>query len=99
VIKTILQTRGVSEDEKVKRTRGFVDAFKIIRERNGYRGFFRGVLPRLMTHVPSTAICWTTYEFIKMCLLQERNANNLLQESNTKKALEKKGISLSVNRN
>lgn len=34
----------------------------------GVGGFFRGALPRLLVHMPSVAISWTTYETVKVWL-------------------------------
>lgn len=34
----------------------------------GLAGFFRGVQARVMHQMPSTAICWSTYEFFKYLL-------------------------------
>jgi solute carrier family 25 iron transporter 28/37 len=36
----------------------------------GYRGFFRGMVPRLLSHTPAAAISWTTYESAKHYLLK-----------------------------
>jgi solute carrier family 25 iron transporter 28/37 len=36
----------------------------------GYRGFFRGMVPRLLSHTPAAAISWTTYETAKHYLLK-----------------------------
>jgi solute carrier family 25 iron transporter 28/37 len=36
----------------------------------GVRGFFRGMVPRLLSHTPAAAISWTTYETAKHYLLQ-----------------------------
>ena len=68
VIKTLLQTRGLSNDVQVKGLHGFREGCYMIYERYGWRGFYRGWIPRVLTHMPSTAICWTTYEFMKMWL-------------------------------
>ena len=58
VIKTLLQTRGTAEDIKIRSARGLLEAASIIKNTNGYRGFFRGWRPRIITAMPSTAICW-----------------------------------------
>ena len=34
----------------------------------GARGFLRGATARMSAHAPSVAICWTTYESIKLVL-------------------------------
>lgn len=63
VAKTLLQTRGSSEDPRIRNARGMADALKIIVERDGVRGLRRGMLPRVLTVAPSTAISWLSYEF------------------------------------
>lgn len=63
VAKTLLQTRGRSEDAEIRRARGMLDAFRIIWQRDGLRGFARGLSPRVLTFMPSNALCWLSYEF------------------------------------
>ena len=58
VIKTLLQTRGLSQQEEVRNVRGLVNAASIIKRQFGWSGFFRGWRPRIITTMPSTAICW-----------------------------------------
>jgi hypothetical protein len=58
VIKTLLQTRGSAADTELRNVRGLWHAAVIIRKRDGWRGFFRGLKPRIVTTMPSTAICW-----------------------------------------
>lgn len=65
VIKTLLQTRGTSTDAEIRNARGLVAAASIINRRDGLRGFFRGMKPRIITTMPSTAICWSAYEMAK----------------------------------
>ncbi|KAG8683892.1 Fe(2+) transporter [Ceratobasidium sp. 395] len=65
VAKTLLQTRGSSNDSQIRNARGMRDAFRIIYERNGLRGFSRGLTPRVVTFMPSNALCWLCYEFFK----------------------------------
>lgn len=50
------------------RYKGIVDAARQIHAAEGYAGFFRGVVPRLLVHTPSVAISWTTYETVKELL-------------------------------
>ncbi|KAI5793890.1 mitochondrial carrier domain-containing protein [Peziza echinospora] len=71
VIKTLLQTRGTSTDAGIRNCDGLWNAAKLIRERNGYAGFFRGIRPRIVTTMPSTAICWTSYEMAKYYLYRD----------------------------
>ncbi|KAK4685106.1 hypothetical protein P7C73_g5053, partial [Tremellales sp. Uapishka_1] len=63
VAKTLLQTRGSSTDARIREARGMAEALRIIRERDGLRGLRRGMLPRVLTVAPSTAISWMSYEF------------------------------------
>jgi asparaginyl-tRNA synthetase len=58
VIKTLLQTRGSATDPELRNVRGLWHAATLIRKRNGWRGFLRGLNPRIVTTMPSTAICW-----------------------------------------
>ena len=63
VAKTILQTRGTSTDPEIRHVRGMFDAFRIIWARDGMKGFARGLTPRVLTFMPSNALCWLSYEF------------------------------------
>ncbi|CAG8648035.1 10291_t:CDS:2 [Paraglomus occultum] len=65
VAKTLLQTRGTSNDLRVRNCSGLFDAFRIIYENQGLKGFIRGIRPRVLSHMPSTAICWSVYEYFK----------------------------------
>ena len=65
VIKTILQTRGTSSDPQVRNVNSFLGGCQLLYQREGLRGFFKGVRPRVVTTMPSTAICWSAYEFSK----------------------------------
>lgn len=40
----------------------------IYREEGFFRGFFRGVTPRILFNSPSCAISWASYELMKHCL-------------------------------
>ena len=65
VIKTLLQTRGAVQDAEIRNARGLLEAAAIIKRRDGYAGFFKGLRPRMITTMPSTAICWSAYELAK----------------------------------
>ena len=58
VIKTLLQTRGTTQDKELRYVKGIYEAASIINRQQGLPGFFRGLQPRIYTAVPSTAICW-----------------------------------------
>jgi solute carrier family 25 iron transporter 28/37 len=68
VIKTLLQTRGSSNDLQIRNATGFKEAAGIIYDRHGVKGFFRGFRPRVLTNMPSTAISWSVYEYFKWFL-------------------------------
>jgi len=68
VAKTILQTRGTSHDKEIRNVRGMADAFRIIWQRDGMKGFARGLSPRVLTFMPSNALCWLSYEFFKAAI-------------------------------
>ncbi|ESK96409.1 mitochondrial rna splicing protein [Moniliophthora roreri MCA 2997] len=68
VAKTMLQTRGTSHDTEIRNVSGMKEAFSIIWRRDGLKGFARGLTPRVMTTMPSTALCWLSYEFFKAAI-------------------------------
>ncbi|KAJ3550376.1 hypothetical protein NMY22_g533 [Coprinellus aureogranulatus] len=68
VAKTMLQTRGSATDPEIRNVRGISDAMKIIYKREGLKGFARGLTPRVLTIMPSTALCWLSYEFFKAAI-------------------------------
>lgn len=57
VCKTLLQTRGLSSEAQIRNARGLSDAFRIIYQRQGLMGFSRGMTPRILTNMPSNALC------------------------------------------
>ncbi|KAH0836646.1 mitochondrial carrier domain-containing protein [Lanmaoa asiatica] len=68
VAKTLLQTRGTSQDPEIRKLGGMMDAFRVIWKRDGMKGFGRGISPRVLTHMPSNALCWLSYEFFKVAI-------------------------------
>lgn len=75
VIKTLLQTRGAASDAEIRGARGLLDAARIIKARDGWHGFFRGLRPRIVTTMPSTAICWSAYEMAKAYFIAQNEAS------------------------
>ena len=71
VIKTLLQTRGSAQDLEIRHAKGLFAAARIIKQRDGYGGFFRGLRPRMITTMPSTAICWSAYELAKAYFIRK----------------------------
>ena len=58
VVKTLLQTRGLAANEEVRSAKGLINAAAIIKRQFGWGGFLRGARPRIISTMPSTAICW-----------------------------------------
>lgn len=75
VIKTLLQTRGSANDAEIRNAKGLFEAASIINRRDGMAGFFRGLRPRVITTVPSTAICWSAYELAKFSLSTKQESS------------------------
>lgn len=73
VAKTLLNTQERCPGAKAARpggeaqpvTRGLVAAFNTIYGLTGWRGFVRGMRPRVLFTMPGTAISWSVYEFFK----------------------------------
>ncbi|KAJ3262093.1 Fe(2+) transporter [Boothiomyces macroporosus] len=59
VAKTALQTRGLATG-RFRNVTGLLDSFKLIYQRDGMAGFARGTQARMLSHIPSTAVAWTT---------------------------------------
>lgn len=74
VVKTLLQTRGSNSDPRIRNASGLMEAVHIIKERYGYRGFFRGFKPRVLTNMPSAAISWSVYEYFKWFISSNNNS-------------------------
>lgn len=74
VCKTLLQTRGLSSEAQIRNARGLADAFRIIYQRQGLMGFTRGLTPRVLTNVPSNALCCEFSAFISPRRSQLPNA-------------------------
>ena len=66
VVKTVLQTKGGGST--TARLNSFVDGVKFIYNSGGLAGFARGMRPRIVANMPSTAISWTSYEMAKFYL-------------------------------
>ncbi|OTA95969.1 hypothetical protein M434DRAFT_160280 [Hypoxylon sp. CO27-5] len=76
VIKTMLQTRGTATDPELRSVNGFVAGCRLMYRREGLRGFFKGVRPRVVTTMPSTAICWSAYEASKAYFIRANSTSS-----------------------
>ncbi|CAA9999837.1 unnamed protein product [Nesidiocoris tenuis] len=79
VCKTLLNTQS---DSKII---GLTNAIKAVYKLGGPLGFFKGLTPRVLYQMPSTAICWSTYEFWKWFLLSKKEEE---PHSSDKKVME-----------
>jgi len=53
---------------QTNRPLGLWETVQQIRSQEGYRGFLKGLRPRIMTHAPAMGISWGTYETVKRFL-------------------------------
>lgn len=74
VVKTRLQTAGLTADglNKYGGAGGAVLPVlrQIVRE-EGMRALWQGLAPRVLFHIPAAAICWGTYESMKVLLAKQ----------------------------
>lgn len=85
VAKTLLNTHeqrlSVSREQRIT---GMLSALVKIYKVKGLSGYFRGITARVVYQVPSTAICWSVYEFFKHSLgLKEPNHSSAAEEPPT----------------
>ena len=72
VCKTLLNTQEHCARTSMSSVNGMMEAFKLVYEFQGLKGYFRGVQARILYQMPSTAISWSVYELFKY-LLSQRN--------------------------
>lgn len=73
VVKTLLNTqetatRAAAPPAAAAYVNSTLDAVRTIYARSGLPGFTRGLGARIVFQMPSTAVCWTVYEFFKHAL-------------------------------
>lgn len=64
------------EEGDVKYRNIFSTVKSIYREHGFFKGFFKGLTPRILSNSPSCAISWVTYEIVKQTLVEKYNSNN-----------------------
>lgn len=64
VCKTLLNTNPQGEGSGT----GLIHSIRTVYKLGGASGFFRGMTARVLYQMPSTAICWSMYEFFKYFL-------------------------------
>lgn len=70
VCKTLLNTQEANVLTRLQTNKvvGIVAAITTVKKMAGFRGFFKGLWPRVCYQIPSTAISWSCYEFFKYLL-------------------------------
>jgi solute carrier family 25 iron transporter 28/37 len=76
VIKTLLQTRGLAEDSEIRSAKGLFNAAAIIKRQFGWKGFLRGMRPRIISTMPSTAICWYVASALEIACSRPTNRSS-----------------------
>ena len=79
VCKTLLNTQEASvlSSRNKSEIKGMRTAFLTIYNMRGFRGYMQGVRARVIYQMPSTAICWSVYEFFKHNILKSPSENYL----------------------
>ncbi|XP_014779809.1 mitoferrin-1 [Octopus bimaculoides] len=73
VCKTLLNTQEHCARKHSPYISGLGTAFRTVYEYRGVRGYFRGVVARVIFQIPATAISWSVYEFFKFFISQKTN--------------------------
>ena len=68
VCKTVLNTQSHCVRSEVTYINGIVAAIRTVYQFQGISGFYRGLTARVLFQMPSTAISWSVYEFVKYSL-------------------------------
>lgn len=89
VAKTLINTqeRGAvnaiaNQGHKERLVTGMLDAVTTIYRLQGFRGYFQGIQARVLYQAPSCAICWSAYEFLKFCFMNEEGGERCEVETN-----------------
>ena len=69
----VCRKAGVCQDVTMKINVSSMDIVRQIYHREGIRGFFKGLRPRVMLHAPSVGISWATYETCKRFIIGRQN--------------------------
>lgn len=76
VCKTLLNTQEsyiVSEKNGIAIS-GMFNALRTIYDKQGIRGYFKGLQARVIFQIPATALSWSVYEFFKYSISKQRNS-------------------------
>lgn len=77
VCKTLINTqeKTLLTASKIRTVTGFFSAASVVYKCCGIRGYFQGMQARVLYSMPSTAISWSVYEFLKY-FINKRNLNS-----------------------
>lgn len=76
LIRTRLQSQGMPGNKQ--NYNGMWDCIMKIKEFEGYKGFYRGIVPNFMKTVPAISISYMVFENVKRILTEEGNLYNKL---------------------
>ncbi|XP_046360537.1 mitoferrin-2-like [Haliotis cracherodii] len=76
VCKTLLNTQEQCARTKISYVNGMAAAFRTVYEFQGITGYFRGIQPRVIYQMPSTAISWSVYEFFKFTISKKQREDS-----------------------
>ncbi|CAL8124586.1 unnamed protein product [Orchesella dallaii] len=78
VCKTLLNTQEATTLKTLGKSHisGMTYAIRTVYEIGGIRGFFQGMSARVLYQMPSTAICWSVYEFLKYVITKRESGRN-----------------------
>lgn len=65
LLNTLTQKKNLATNKQIH---GMLNAMYKIYKVKGVHGYFRGLSARIIYQAPSTAICWSVYEFFKYAL-------------------------------
>ena len=76
VCKTLINTQEHGATLWEGTITGFRKATRTVYKLQGVRGFFKGLVARVLFVAPGTAIAWTGYEFVKYVILGVKDSEN-----------------------
>ncbi|CAL8082385.1 unnamed protein product [Orchesella dallaii] len=88
VCKTLLNTQETTTLKTLGKPQitGMMYAIRTVYQIGGIRGYFQGMSARVLYQMPSTAICWSVYEFFKFFITKresEAESPNHLDDNNS----------------
>lgn len=83
VCKTLINTqeKQILQASKQRLVSGLFNAISTVYRCCGIKGYFQGIQARVLYSMPSTAISWSVYEFLKY-FINEKNSSNSSNTTN-----------------